>query len=251
MEKIFQYDISQEPIVLSKSVIDICLKTPEPSDTIALYTFLYYTAKWQKTNIVKANIRFIMQALKWGNRRVSATKKTLTALGLIKTVKRNSINSIGWYIEIKFIWSGETVNNIAVSDTKNERSVNQHFLKKCSNEEVPSSQTNALSTISINALSVDRETAPHLLLNKIKKLKSIIPPDKEWIQAFFELSNYKSDPVKYFNHYQSVGWKKNNNKITDWIANAELWESNEKTLFITKGKNSSKELYNKLKKTAV
>ncbi len=247
MEENYQYDITQEPIVLSKSIIDICLKTSEPSDTIALYTFLYYTAKWQKTNTVKANIRFIMKALKWGNRRVSNIKKILTAVGLIKTVKRNSISSIGWYIEIKFIWSRETVEKIGDSDTKNERSVNQHFLKKCSNEEVPIEHTNALNTININALNDGRENKP--ILQEIQKLKSIIPPDKNWIQAFFKLNNFKSDPNKYFNHYQSVNWKKGTTKITDWQVNAELWESNEKENFqISPGSTTE---YKKLKANAV
>ncbi len=250
MKKNFQYDISQEPIVISKSVIDICLKTPEPSDTIALYIFLYYTAKWQKTNTIKANVKFIMKALKWGNRRVSEIKKILTDIGLIKTVKRNTINNLGWYIEIKFIWSSDTVKKNADFIPKNARSATRHILKKCSNEDVPSGHLNALNTISINALSADSINS-QALLKKLQKLKSIIPPDKDFVQAYFNLNNFKSDYLKYFNHYQSVGWKKNNNKITDWIANAELWESNEKTHVVTDGKRSSKELYNKLKLTAV
>jgi len=253
MEENIEYDITQEPIVLSKSIIDICLKTPEPSDTIALYTFLYYTAKWQKTNTVKANIRFIMKALKWGNRRVSEAKKLLTAVGLIKTVKRNVADNIGWYIEIKFIWSSETVKKIADSSQINGRSATQHFFKKCQKEHVPFSHTNALSTIIRNALSaVMKNTADREdLLNEMIKLKSIIPPDKEWILVFFKLNNFKSDPEKYFNHYQSVNWKKGNSKITDWQANAWLWESNEKKLVVTNGKCSSKELYDKLKSNAV
>ena len=44
------YDVENEPIILPKPVLDKFFKQDKPGDLIALYSFYYYTAKWQKTN---------------------------------------------------------------------------------------------------------------------------------------------------------------------------------------------------------
>lgn len=249
MEENVVYDLNQEPIVLSKSIIDMTLKTENPSDSLALYTFLYYTAKWQKTNTVKATTSYIMDAFKWGNRRVSEAKKTLKSLGLIKNIKRNTSSNKGWYIEIQFIWSQKTTQNNINSDTengdfdtKNKRCAQTHILKMCSKEHVRSNTLNALSTSIGNALSVNRE---------LRMSRSTIPPQKKWVLRYFESKNYKSDPEKYLNHYNSVNWRKGKSKITDWIALANLWESNEREIQSKKQTIDSVELFNHLKRTAV
>lgn len=242
MEKKVEYDLSQEPIVLSKSIIDMTLKTEKPSDTLALYTFLYYTAKWQKTNTVKATTNYIMDALKWGNRRVSKIKKILKSLGLIKNVKRNSSTNKGWYIEIKFIWSQETTQKNINSDTKNERCAETHIFKDVLIQTSSFQDTNALSTDIGNALSVSR---------KSQTLRATIPPQKNLVIRYFKSKNHKSDPEKFFNHYNSINWRKGKSKITDWIALADLWESNERDIKSNKQTIDSVELFNNLKRTAV
>lgn len=249
MEENVVYDLNQEPIVLSKSIIDMTLKTENPSDCLALYTFLYYTAKWQKTNTVKATTSYIMDAFKWGNRRVSKTKKILKSLGLIKNVKRNSLTNKGWFIEIKFIWSQETTQKNINSDTesvdyntKNKRCAKTHIFEDVRNETSSFQDTNALSTNIRNALSVGRE---------LKTLRSTIPPQKNLVIRYFESKNYKSNPEKFLNHYNSVNWRKGKSKITDWIALANLWESNEREIQSKKQTVDSVELFNHLKRTAV
>ena len=60
------YPIEEEPIVLSKPLLDIFLAEPNPANLIGLYCFYYYTAKWQGTNQPKATIIYTAKGMKWG-----------------------------------------------------------------------------------------------------------------------------------------------------------------------------------------
>ena len=113
-----QYDRSEEPIVVSKPLIDIFFNPSSkqyanlknPTDAISLYLFYYYTAKWQKTNQPKATTSYAAKGLKWTEERIRKTKKILISLDLIENIisrdeVTKSIN--GHYIFVKFIWSKE------------------------------------------------------------------------------------------------------------------------------------------------
>ena len=93
--------IENNIIILSKQTIDLFLKQKKPGDLISLYTFYYYTAKWQKTNQPKATTSFIEGALGWGNNRVLKAKKKLLDLGLISDIRQTNPKTgrvVGWYI---------------------------------------------------------------------------------------------------------------------------------------------------------
>jgi hypothetical protein len=50
------------------------------------------------------------------------------------------------------------------------------------------------------------------------------PIYKKQILNFFKKKNWpKSEAEKFFNHYESVGWKKSNHPIENWEAAAESW----------------------------
>ncbi len=114
-----KYDKTQIPrtladklVIIPKSITDNMLKESKPGDLIALYVFLNYTAKWQRTNQVKTSLSYIAKALKWSKDRVINTKKGLVSLGYIEPVMRTNERTKrieGWYIRIKYIWSKETV----------------------------------------------------------------------------------------------------------------------------------------------
>jgi hypothetical protein len=110
-----QYNINQEPIVISKITSDIILNQnflkgivyKHPGDLMALYWFYYYTAKWQKTNNPKATTSYAAKGLKWSEDRIRQTKKQLIKLELIEdiTSRNKDTNQItGHYIYVKFIW---------------------------------------------------------------------------------------------------------------------------------------------------
>lgn len=138
------YDAQEEPIVLSKPLIDTLLRENNPPDLIALYTFYYYTAKWQKTNQVKATTGYVARGLRWSENRVRATKNVLRKLKLIEDLQARRADNrqlIDHYVKVNFIWSRRVVNNLSptleVSDP------------------VANLEGNALSNGIINALSTN------------------------------------------------------------------------------------------------
>ena len=64
-------------IILTKQTLDTFLKQDNPSELIALYTFYYYTAKWQKTNQPKCTTDYVSKGLHWGIQKVQKVKKQL------------------------------------------------------------------------------------------------------------------------------------------------------------------------------
>ncbi|MDZ7775858.1 MAG: hypothetical protein U5L09_09840 [Bacteroidales bacterium] len=159
-----EYNVLEEPIVLSKSVIDLFLSAnKDRGELIALYVFYYYTAKWQQTNQAKATISYVMKGLGWGRDKVRRVKQELLKTGLITdVVKRDNNNRVtGHYIKIKFIWGkGKTEQfhppNIPPGG-------NRHGWQN--------QPPNALSTNSKNALSTNSKNSESLNfdLTDIKK----------------------------------------------------------------------------------
>jgi hypothetical protein len=134
------YSEQDEPIVLSKFLLDRLLKENEFANLIALYIFYYYTAKWQKTNQPKATMNYVSQGLDWSGEKTKRIKKKLKELGLIEDVvsKMNSGKIEGHYIKVHFIWGVNHTTSLA-SSGKFPPVVNLGV--------------NALSTNNINALS--------------------------------------------------------------------------------------------------
>ena len=140
------YEKSEEPIVISKALLDLLLKQDKPSDVIALYIFYYYTAKWQKTNQVKSTTGYTAQGMKWTEKRVRLTKKTLLRLGLIedKVGQNQQGLVVGHYVKVNFIRS----KNHTV-----EKSPSEEPTTPTKNHSVDNRRPNALSDDKENALS--------------------------------------------------------------------------------------------------
>jgi hypothetical protein len=147
MESTVGYDIAEEPLVIGKATIDRILQhCDHVSDCIALYTFYYYTAKWQKTSKAKASVGYCSKGLKISQDRIRKAKKELIKLGLVSDFKRVDSKTrkvLGWYVLVKFV------------KFKTQPSEFPHGGDFHSVEE---SETNALSTDSLNALNTNNET---------------------------------------------------------------------------------------------
>lgn len=77
MQVIKLNDISDNLLILHKATIDKLYQLENSADCIALYVFYYKTAKWQKTNVIKASDEYVKKCLKWGNEKIRKTKQTL------------------------------------------------------------------------------------------------------------------------------------------------------------------------------
>lgn len=102
------YDIDDEPIVISKKLIDTLLQFKNRfSDLFALYCFYYYTAKWQHTDQPKVTTNYTATGIGWGRDKVIHIKSILKRLGLIEDIVQHDSNGriIGHFIKIYFVWS--------------------------------------------------------------------------------------------------------------------------------------------------
>src|SRR5207249_2515669 len=92
--------IENNLIILSKQTLDLFLKQDNSADLIALYTFYYYTGKWQETNQPKATTSYVAKALHWDTHKVIRLKKKLIELGLIEDIRhldKKTKKVKGWY----------------------------------------------------------------------------------------------------------------------------------------------------------
>ncbi len=96
----YQYDFNDEPIILSKPILDLLMHEPKQADLLALYIFYYSTAKWQRTSQPKATTSYVAQGLGWTEERVQKIKKRLKELQLIEDIR---IHTVGNRINGHFI----------------------------------------------------------------------------------------------------------------------------------------------------
>lgn len=138
-------DVSLEKevcMVTTRTLHELFKKNP---DSVSLYMFYYYTAKWQETNQIKAVSSYCKKGLGWGDEKFNKAKKTLTETGLIEDFKRLDLKTkkiTGWYVKLNYIFKKKTSEAVS-------RGVD---------EPVGGFQeTNALSANNINALSANKE----------------------------------------------------------------------------------------------
>jgi len=114
-------DVADDLFILNKITIDKLFALDKPTEPLALYMFYYKTAKWQKTNRIKANDVYVRKCLKWGAAKVTSTKKKLKEMGLIKVVQSRKNNQVAkWFIEISYIVSSEKSKNTHMSVVDND-----------------------------------------------------------------------------------------------------------------------------------
>ena len=104
-------DIAEELLIVDRRTIDHLFDLENCADCVALYMFLYKTAKWQCTKSVKANDVYIRKCLGWGAKKVTTTKGILEEAGLIKKVARRKNGKIvGHFIEVAYLLRQNTPN---------------------------------------------------------------------------------------------------------------------------------------------
>jgi len=203
------YDVNDEPIVISKHVLDLLLEQPNSPQLIALYIFYYYIAKWQRTNQIKATNSFVSKGLGFSERSVIKYKSQLIQLNLIENIiGKDKIGGkfVGHFIKVNFIWTKEKVEQI--------KEKQKTILSKLYS--VVLVQSNALSVLR------GKETPLAFLKSRHK-----IPPKIEEVAQYCKLRKNNVDPEKFCDFYKAKGWMIGKNKIKDWQAAVRTWEKEE------------------------
>ena len=185
------YNVEEEPIFLSKSLIDLFLKSGNFANLIALYAFYYYTAKWQGTNQPKATVSYVAKGIGWGEDKVHAVRKTLINYGLIEDITQRDTNGrlIGHYVKLNFTFTSVGVLPPQVKS-------------------------------GINALKPNKR--------KILRENFVIPPSKELVQTYCSQRNNGIDAQAFIDFYTSKGWMIGKNRMKDWQAAVRTWEKGER-----------------------
>lgn len=170
MQEIKLNDISDNLLILNRATIDKLYRLENSAECIALYVFYYKTAKWQKTNVVKASDEYVKKSLKWGNEKIRKTKQTLKENGLINIVQERKQNKIsGWYIEVCYLATRKSAEDIDVKVIDSKNTQNQQVANPTSCGE----DTNALKEY-IKCLKKEIEMLKNKEINKENPIEKIL-----------------------------------------------------------------------------
>lgn len=134
-------DIADNLLILNKITVDRLFQLENCADCIALYVFYYKTAKWQKTDTVKANDQYVKKSLKWGISKIQKTKQALKEHGLIDIVQRRKDGKIeGWFIKVSYLVNERKADEIKIKVQNINNTQNQQVENCTSGNE----ETNAL-----------------------------------------------------------------------------------------------------------
>ena len=230
MEK--QNFIEDQLVILSKQTIDAMLATGNFADINSVYVFYYYTAKWQKTNQIKATTSYVAKGIGMGEKRVRAAKKQLAELGLIEDVRavNKTTGSVeNWFIKINYIWREET-HPVKSARVDKKPTLSKPTLSKT--HSVENGQTNALSVNSLNALSDNNKNAlnaytdedvelSHYLLERVRANFPFVR-DVATTKDFVEMNRLHR--IDGFSYTVIRG-------VIDWAVQDSFWRGNIRSVF--------------------
>ena len=230
MDDIKLNDIADDLLILNKITIDRLFQLDNCADCIALYIFYYKTAKWQKTDTVKANDQYVKKSLKWGISKIQKTKQTLKEHGLIDIVQRRKDGKIeGWFIKVSYLVSERKADEIKINVQESNNTQNEQ-VENCtsSNEE-----TNALKE-KIKCLKKEIEMLKNNNIGennnntqKTEKKERFKAPTVEEVQEYCTERGNNIDAQHFVDYYSARGWMLGKNHIKDWKACIRTWERND------------------------
>lgn len=226
-------DTDNEPLIFSKSVIDLLLQQKKyRSELIGLYTFYYYTGKWQKTNQPKATSSYVSKGLGWNEDKVRKIKKELIKLSLIKDIiyKDPITKKIkGHYIQVEFIWGKQAVTRIM--NNYNKKQMPQKTTLPGNPEGgfdpgVVSGGANTLSVNNKNTLSVNNKvlSKDNTVQNKKEEiLSSKNKKDKKYLDLSKELKEIIQENKKVNKNSSTQRWSKEIKNLIEKDLIEDTW----------------------------
>lgn len=153
--------IEDEIVLLTtRTLHDLFRFKKNGADAVSLYCFYYYTAKWQKTNQIKATDQFCINGLGWGRDKLIRAKKILEHTNLVqKIMKRENGKINGWYIKLNYIWTTKKAEEVESILIKKEcdSNVKKIIVEEIKNTEIQQVENATISKRVINAYSANKE----------------------------------------------------------------------------------------------
>ena len=228
-------DIADDLLILNKITIDRLFQLENCADCIALYVFYYKTAKWQKTDTVKANDQYVKKSLKWGISKIQKTKQTLKEHGLIDIVQRRKDGKIeGWFIKVSYLVSERKADEIKINVQESNNTQNEQVENCTSGNE----ETNALKEkikclkkeiemLKNNNIGENNNTPKIEKTPKSETKERFKAPTVEEVQEYCTERGNNIDAQHFVDYYSARGWMLGKNHIKDWKACIRTWERND------------------------
>lgn len=227
-------DISNDLLIINKHTIDTLFHLENAADCVALYVFYYKTAKWQKTNTIKANDAYVKKSLNWGIDRIKRTKQILKEHGLIDIVQRRKDGKIaGWYIEVSYLVAQRAADEISIKVVDESNNTQNQQVENATSG---SQDINALK-LQIKCLKKEND----VLKNKIKNEQPAEPAECDYVTEFNELwalyprKQGKAKALEAYKRARKAGVDMNTvlNGITSY--NAQIIANKTKSKYIMQG----------------
>lgn len=201
MDEIELLDIADDLLVINKTTIERLFQINN-HNALILYLFYYKTAKWQKTNPIKANDDYCKKCLHWGIDKVQATKKKLKEMELIETIRRTDDKGVvvGWYIKVNYLIDDSRIPKTTIPTSP----------------QLDKQETNTIN----NNIKI---------LNNNKNTRKFIPPTLEDVKDYcLNVRHNSVDYQKFYDYYSTGEWKDSKgNKIKNWKQKVITWENKE------------------------
>lgn len=223
-EEVRLNDIAENLLILNKHTIDTLFSLDNCADCVALYIFFYKTAKWQKTNSIKANEDYIKKSLGWGYDKIRKAKNTLKENGLIQIIQNRKDDKIeGWYIQVSYLVSQNSTDKIKV--------INNTQKQEVGNPTSRNQEANALKYNNICLNNIDNMLENNNKNNTYKEKENIKEkstkfqkPTLEELQAYIDEKGYHFSAEAFIDYYDSVGWKIGKSPMKSWKSACNTWE---------------------------
>ena len=213
-------DIADDLLILNKMTIDTLFKLDNCADCIALYVFYYKTAKWQKTNTIKANDVYVKKSLKWGIDKIKRTKNILKEHGLINIVQRRKDGKIeGWYVEVAYLVTQRNLEDVRIKVEECKENLEQPTISKINNTYNQQVEKSTSDNEEINALK-----------EVIKSLKKEIKMLKE-----NNTSALKEETSKEIAVSGDINYEKIINRLNE-LTGASYWHDSKNTRSLIKAR---------------
>ena len=184
-------------------------------DAYALYTKLVKQSRIQQTNQTKSLNAFLREWLGWWDERLKKARHVLKQLWLIDDiVVRDKLWKISWhYVRVNFLINENKVRNTCMTYDLSTEALNQDMANPTSGQ----TDTNALSTKYINALSTKHKICPENVKNAdISRYNVGFDPDnskerKEKVapkeKKESSIPNYSEEFEEFWKLYPAPSWR--------------------------------------------
>jgi len=149
----------------------------------------------------------------------------------------------------KIIWSEKFIENLGEAYARREISpyTKSDIMSLCIQKPQSTDKNADINPqMKVNEMKLDEKIKdiPDKKKPKTKKVKKFIKPTLDQVKEYLKEINSTIDAEKWYDYYESNGWKVSKNSMKDWKACCRNWSRNENRTPSSRGQQNVKQLNN-------